>query len=47
MVRPKPQTAALMASPEDIEAQFYEALQQADLDRLMAVWADGRFPVCV
>ena len=47
MVRPKPQTAALMASPEDIEAQFYEALQQADLDRLMAVWADDDEVVCV
>jgi uncharacterized protein (TIGR02246 family) len=36
-----------MASPEDIEAQFYEALQQADLDRLMAVWADDDDVVCV
>jgi uncharacterized protein (TIGR02246 family) len=47
MVRPKSQTAALMASPEDTEAQFYEALQQADLERLMAVWADDDEVVCV
>lgn len=39
-VRPKSQTAALMAQPDDIEAQFYEALQQGDIERLMAVWAD-------
>ena len=29
-----------MSSPEDIEQQFYEALQQGDIERLMAVWAD-------
>jgi ketosteroid isomerase-like protein len=40
MARPKSQTAALMASPEDIEAAFYEALQRGDLERLMAVWSD-------
>lgn len=43
----KAQTAALMASPEDTEAQFYEALQSADLDRLMAVWADEDEISCV
>jgi uncharacterized protein (TIGR02246 family) len=47
MARPKSQTAALMASPEDIETQFYEALQHADLERLMAVWADDDDIVCV
>jgi ketosteroid isomerase-like protein len=43
----KAQTAALMSSPEDTEAQFYEALQSADLDRLMAVWADEDEISCV
>ena len=47
MVRPKAQTAALMATPEDIEAQFYEALQQGDIDKLMAVWSDEDDVVCV
>jgi ketosteroid isomerase-like protein len=47
MPRPKSQTAALMASPEDIEAEFYEALQLADIERLMAVWADDDEVVCV
>ena len=32
---------------EDIEAQFYEALQQADIDRLMAVWSDDDDIACV
>lgn len=47
MARPKSQTAALMASPDDTEAQFYEALQRGDIERLMAVWADDDEIVCV
>ena len=34
------QTAALMATPDETEAQFYEALQAGDLARLMECWAD-------
>ncbi len=45
--RPKSETAALLASPEEIEAEFYEALQRGDLERLMAVWADDDEVVCV
>jgi ketosteroid isomerase-like protein len=45
--RPKSETAALMASPEEIEAEFYEALQRGDLERLMAVWGDDDEVVCV
>lgn len=45
--RPKAQTAALLASPEDTEHQFYEALQQADLERLMGVWAEEDEVSCV
>ena len=47
MPRLKPQTAHLMASPQDLENQFYEALREADLDKLMAVWADDDEVVCV
>jgi len=47
MPRPKAQTAALLASPDDVEAQFYEALQQADLEKLMAVWCDDDEVACV
>jgi len=38
--RSKAETAALLASPDDTEQQFYEALQHGDLERLMDVWAD-------
>ena len=47
MPNPKARAAALMASPEDAEAQFYEALRDGDLERLMAVWADDEEIVCV
>jgi uncharacterized protein (TIGR02246 family) len=47
MMRSKPQTAHLMASPDDVEAQFYEALREADLDKLMALWADDDEVFCV
>lgn len=40
MKRSKSLQAALMATPEEIEAQFYEALHQGDIDKLMAVWSD-------
>lgn len=36
-----------MSSPDDIEAQFYEALQAADLGKLMSVWSDDDDIVCV
>ena len=47
MVHPKPPRAALLASADDTEAQFYEAMQAGDLERLMAVWADDDEIVCV
>jgi len=47
MPRSRAQQAALLASPDDTEAQFYENLQQADLDHLMALWADDEEIVCV
>lgn len=47
MRRSTAQTAALLASPDDTEAQFYEALQHADLDHLMALWADDEEVACV
>ena len=36
-----------MASPEDAEAQFYEAMREGDLERLMEIWADDDEIVCV
>lgn len=37
----------LLSTPDDVEAEFYEALQQADIERLMAVWADDEEIVCI
>ena len=42
-----PPPAHLMASPDDVETQFYEALREADLEKLMAVWADDDEVICV
>ncbi len=36
-----------MASVDDVEAQFYEALQRGDIDRLMAAWSDDDEVACV
>jgi ketosteroid isomerase-like protein len=43
----RPERAAMLASADDVEAQFYEALVHADLERLMAVWSDDDEAVCV
>jgi uncharacterized protein (TIGR02246 family) len=43
--RPPPPPPA--DSADEVEAQFYEALQQGALERLMALWADDDEIVCV
>jgi ketosteroid isomerase-like protein len=45
MARTRP--APLLESPDDMEQQFYEALQRGDIDRLMAVWSDDEEISCV
>ena len=45
MARPK--ITPPLASPDDIEQQFYEALQAGDIERLMAVWSDDEEISCV
>jgi ketosteroid isomerase-like protein len=45
--RPKAPLATLMASADEIEAQFYEALQSADIDKLMALWVQDEFVRCI
>ena len=35
------------STPDEIEQQFYEALQSADIEALMAVWSDDDDIVCV
>ena len=39
--------ATLAGTPDDVEAQFYQALQRGDIEGLMAVWADEDEIVCV
>ena len=34
-------------TPQDAESAFYEALERADLDAMMAVWAEDEEIVCV
>jgi ketosteroid isomerase-like protein len=46
-LRRQPPPAALLTSPEDTEAQFYEALQSGDIERLMSVWGDDEEIACV
>ena len=41
------QAANLQGSADDIEAAFYDALQNGDIDRLMACWADEDEIVCI
>lgn len=47
MPKAKKQAATVGGSADDIEAAFYEALQNADLEKLMACWADEDEIVCV
>ena len=45
MARSRP--APPLTPPDEIEQQFYEALQRGDIDRLMAVWSDDEEISCV
>ncbi|WP_114972246.1 YybH family protein [Rhodoferax ferrireducens] len=47
MSKAKQRAATVGGSADDIEAAFYEALQTADLEKLMACWADEDEIVCV
>lgn len=48
MARRKPPPASTLgATPDELEARFYEALQRGDIDALMSVWADDDEIVCV
>jgi ketosteroid isomerase-like protein len=37
----------IFPTPQDAEAAFYEALERADLEAMMAVWADDEEIVCI
>jgi uncharacterized protein (TIGR02246 family) len=40
-------STALFTSPQDAEQAFYDAFQRADLDAMMAVWAEDDEVYCV
>lgn len=42
-----PRAKLLHGSPDEIEAAYYDALARADLESLMALWADDEEIVCV
>jgi len=46
MRRPKP-PAPVTGSADEVELEFYEALQRGDIARLMALWSDDDEIVCV
>ncbi|MCX7168975.1 MAG: nuclear transport factor 2 family protein, partial [Proteobacteria bacterium] len=37
----------IFPTPQDAEAAFYDALERADLEALMAVWAEDEEIVCI
>jgi ketosteroid isomerase-like protein len=47
MARTKMRAATLGGTADDVEAAFYEALQQGDIEKLMACWADEDDIVCI
>jgi len=47
MRKNKLQAASLEGNADEIEAAFYDALQNGDIDKLMACWADEDDIVCV
>ncbi|EHR69627.1 ketosteroid isomerase-like enzyme [Burkholderiales bacterium JOSHI_001] len=47
MPRHPARAAHLLAAPDDAESQFYEALREGDIDKMMAVWHDDDEVVCV
>lgn len=42
-----PISKAIFATPEDVEASFYDALERADLEAMMSVWSEDEEIVCV
>lgn len=47
MPKTRKHAAILGVTPDEVEAAFYEALQSADIEKLMACWADGAEIFCI
>jgi ketosteroid isomerase-like protein len=42
-----PKPSHLLATPDEVENAFYEGLQHADVEQVMACWADDEDVVCI
>ena len=42
-----PRAKLIHGSPDEIEAAYYDALGRADLEALMALWADDEEIICI
>ena len=42
-----PKPSHLLATPDDVENAFYEGLQHANIEQVMACWADDEDLVCI
>ena len=47
MPKARLQAHTLSGTPDEVEAAFYEALQSADIEKLMSCWADEEEIVCI
>ena len=47
MPKARKQAATLGVTPDEVEAAFYEALKSADIEKLMACWADEDEILCI
>jgi ketosteroid isomerase-like protein len=47
MSKARQRAATLGGTPDEVENAFYEALQAADIEKLMACWADEDDIVCI
>jgi len=47
MPKPSQRAAILGGSADEVEVSFYEALQRADIEQLMACWAEEEDVICV
>ena len=47
MTKSRQQANNLSGTPDEVEAAFYEALQSADIEKLMACWADEDDILCI
>lgn len=47
LLRSRAVSRATYTTPQDAEAAFYEAIERADLDAMLAIWAEDEEVVCV